>query len=267
MTRSLACAALVLLGGCQTTEPAAEIRPRESAREIARRIEAAHGLERWLSKQAVAMDISVSFGGNEVLSGAMVYDYHDNLVRIDTDAGPSLVFDGRAAWVTPASAAAPSARFHLLTWSYFLAAPFKLQDPGSHLVPAGMLRNGGRDHPAATLTFEAGTGDTPDDWYVVYMDPETDRLAGLAYIVTYGDKSREEAEAEPHFIRYEHYVPVDGVLLSGHWVFYLWSEQEGSFGEPISEVNVSNLRFVTPDPDTFARPQDAREDALPGRGG
>ncbi len=117
MTRSLAFAALVLLGGCQTTEPAAQIRPQESARELARRIESAHGLERWLSMQAVAMDISVSFGGNDVLSGAMVYDYHDNLVRIAMDAGPSLVFDGRAAWVTPASEAVPMARFHLLTWS------------------------------------------------------------------------------------------------------------------------------------------------------
>lgn len=262
-----ACAALALCG-CATEEKTADVattRPDVSGGGLADRIDTAHNGEDWRSRQAVAADITVRFGARPALRGALVYDYHRNLVRIKTDDA-TLIFDGEKAWVSPASATVPMARFHLLTWPYFLAAPFKLNDPGSHLVPAGSLRMDGEWHDAATLTFSAGTGDSPDDWYLVYADPDTGRLAGMAYIVTYGGKSRQDAEEEPHFIVYEDYVDVDGVLLSTHWNFRLWSEDKGPFGDSIGAVTLSNVRFVETDWRDFQKPEDAKEDALPGVG-
>lgn len=257
-------AMLAAPGGCKSAEPAGPAAaPHESATVLAQRLEAAHDIKSWQSRQAVAADISVWFGGQERVRGSMVYDYHKNRSRIDMDDGTRLVFDGAAAWVSPASAAVPMARFHLLTWPYFLAAPFKIRDPGSHLSTSGMMTLFDQDHPTAMLTFGEGVGDSPDDWYVIYQDPVTDRLEGMAYIVTYGGKSRQEAEKEPHFIHYEDYVVVDDVVLSPHWTFFMWSEDKGAVGDPIGEVTLTNLHFVEPEPGFFVRPMDSKEDPLP----
>lgn len=183
--------------------------------------------------------------------------------RLDLADGTVAVFDGERAWVSPAGAEFPQARFHLLTWPYFLAAPFKLRDPGAHLEDLGTRPLDGAEHPAARLTFDPGVGDSPDDWYVVYRDPSSDRLAAMAYVVTYGGRSAEEAGAEPHAITYHDLQQVDGATLPTTWRMWHWSEEEGVHGDPIGEVVLTDLAFVTPPGDAFERPADAQEDPLP----
>jgi hypothetical protein len=101
--------------------------------------------------------------------------------------------------VAPASAKLERARFHLLTWPYFAALPMKLADPGAHLQLLGERSLRGKVYQAVRLTFDPGVGDTPEDWYVLYRDPSSGRLAAAAYIVTYG-KSATAASKEPHAI-------------------------------------------------------------------
>jgi hypothetical protein len=213
--------------------------------------------------QAVQADLDVSFGGASVLSGSMLYDPRTNRVRIDVADTALLFYDGERAWISPASVTVPRARFHLQTWPYFLAAPFKLQDPGTHLEPTGRHPLDGTPCETARLTFDPGVGDSPDDWYFVYEDPETGRLAAMGYIVTYGGVTVEEAEAEPHAIVYHDYVTIDGVTLSRRWLFHHWSEALGPYGDPIGEATLRNIRFVEPDERAFAVPAGVKEDRLP----
>ena len=251
-----------------TTQPAAKpntqpARERSApATAFAQRIERAHGMDAWQNKQALKTDLVVHFGGAELVNGTMIYDMHTSCVRMEMTNGTTLIFDGEKAWVSPSSAEAPMARFHLLTWPYFLAAPFKLRDPGTHLESSEILPI--QDTVTATrkLTFDEGVGDAPDDWYIIYPDLATNRLAVMAYIVSYG-KGVEEAEKEPHAIVYHDYETIDGVTLSTRWMFHHWSAEEGAHGEPIGEVHVSNVTFVDVDETTFAKPDDAREDKLP----
>lgn len=262
--------ALFMAAGCETTTmtPAAGPTSRPAVAAIpagmgvARRIEAAHGKDAWTEKQAVACDIMVNYGGAKMLAGSMTYETGRGRVRIVTDGGATLVFDGERAWVSPSAAQVPMIRFQLLTWPYFLAAPFKLRDPGTYLAPHGRRPLDGVTHVTALLTFDAGTGDSPDDWYVIYQDPATDRLAAVAYIVTYGT-TVDEAQKEPHALVYEDYRTIDGVALATRWVMYNWSLSEGAHGEPLGDVTLTNIRFVEPDERAFERPVDAREDPLP----
>ena len=243
------------LAGCEET-------PRPATAKLAQRIAEAHGMKAWQAKRAVAAEITAYFGGQEMISGSMVYDHHQGRVRMETGAGAVLVFDGATAWVSPASATVPMARFQLLTWPYFLAAPFKLQDPGSHLAETEPLALDGRTHETARLTFDPGVGESPDDWYILYADPDTHRLAAMAYIVTYG-ATLEKAEEEPHSIVYHDFVVVDGVTLPARWTFHHWSAEQGPHGDPIGRVELANLRFVEPDDAAFARPAGAKEEPLP----
>ncbi len=104
--------------------------------------------------------------------------------------------------------------------------------------------------------------DSPDYWYLLYSDRDTERLVAMAYIVTYGTPV-EDAERDPHAIVYDDFVRVGGVVLSRRWRFYPWSAEGGPGGDLIGEVILSNVRFVKADEARFDRPADSREDPAP----
>ena len=223
---------------------------------LAKSIETAQGRAIWDAQQVVKFDLVVNFGGATRLDGTFWFAPHANLYRYEGKDGTVMVFDGAHAWLTPAdSPMLPQARFHLLTWPYFLAVPFKLRDPGSHLNTW--------DKPnTAKLTFGEGVGDAPDDWYIVYQDSATHYLKAMAYIVTYGNKSADEAE--PHAIVYDDFQTVDGVTLPMRWTFTNWTPQDGPTAEQRGDATLSNVSFVPMDAVSFTKPDGAAESELPG---
>lgn len=264
MHRALAVSLFVftLSASAQTTAPATQ---PVSTDQLAQRIEQAHGIDALRDQPAVQGDLVVEFGGNRMLDGVMTFTPNGGQVRIEDRKGPVMVFDGRKAWIAPADSEFKQARFHLLTWPYFALAPFKLRDPGANLTDPGPMKLNERDVPALKLTFGPGVGDTPDDWYILYPEPETDRLKAVAYIVTYGTPL-SEAEKQPHAVVYDDFVNVEGVTFPQTWGFYNWSADPGPHGEPIGRASFNNIRFVTPEAQTFQKPEGAREDVLPEPG-
>jgi len=230
-------------------------------------IEQAHGRDAWYSHTAVEADFVVNFQGSEMLRGTMLFDPSVGKSRIELADGTLLVFDGEQAYVSPAATELPMARFHLLTWPYFLAAPFKLSDPGSHVESVEpMPLDGEHAYPAARMTFDAGTGDSPDDWYILYRDPGNDHLLAMAYIVTYGavtPEAMEKAESEPHAIHFHDFASIAGVTLATGWTLHPWSKEQGLADEMLGDVQLHNIRFVEPVSDAFTRPADARVDPQP----
>ena len=235
-----------------------------AGKAFAQTIEKAHHADVWRAHQAIEADITVDFGGQRALEGTMLTTIDGGQVRIELTDGSVLLWDGKTAWTTPVDSAFQGTRFHVLTWPYFLLAPLKLQDPGSFLEVVGDLPlEGKKMAPAARLTFGAGVGDTPDDWYVAYQDPKTQQLAAMAYIVTFG-KSVDAAEKEPHAITYGEFTEVDGAVIPLRWGFWNWSEEQGIHGEQLGEVVLRRARFVTPEADAFTPEGKAREEMAPG---
>eukprot|EP00903_Cladosiphon_okamuranus_P000645 g643.t1 len=76
------------------------------------------------------------------------------------------------------------------------------------------------------LSFEPGTGDAPDDWYVLYADPDSKLLQVAAYIVTAG-KDKAEAEKDPHAIEYLNYQNTGGIPIATEWKFWGWQADQG----------------------------------------
>ena len=102
------------------------------------------------------------------------------------DEAVSFGWAGTEAWVQPAGADLPTnARFWSLTPYYFVGIPFVLADPGvrHEMAPADTVE--GRHVDVVRVTFEPGTGDAPDDYYDLLLDPETDRVRGVRYVVSY----------------------------------------------------------------------------------
>jgi len=238
-----------------TAEPA-------DAAAFATSVETAHGKAAWRAAKALQARLSLTFGDRPALVGTILFRTNLAASRIELEDGTVAVFDGASAWVAPASSKLERARFHLLTWPYFAALPMKLRDPGSHVQVLGERSLRGKTYQAARLTFDPGVGDTPEDWYVLYRDPSSGRLAAAAYIVTYG-KSTTVASKEPHAITYEDYVPVGGAQVATTWTFWHWGEKDGITRQLIGSGKLSDPKVIEPAADAFARPADAREDKLP----
>ena len=258
---SLAIAVGIVLASIQPTR--ADKTDTGFAAGFAGPIEAAHGLAAWRSHKAIQADFDVEFDGKPALACTMLLDISDGRVRMELADGTLLVFDGHSAWVSPAQSAMEQARFHLLTWTYFMASPMKLRDPGSHLAPLDPMPLHGQHIPAAKLTFDAGVGDSPDDWYILYRNPASQRLAALAYIVTYGGVPAEDAEKEVRAITYDDFQVAGGVMLATRWSFWMWNAQEGTHGPPLGQARLTNIKFINPQPDAFKKPADARLDGPP----
>lgn len=252
----------ILMAGMITTPSIGVEKPEPPAtgEAYAQVIESAHGLTAWRAQKAVQAQFKIEFGGQTLLEGTMLFDTPVGKARMELEDGTLMVFDGQDAWVSPSDSPLKDARFHLLTWPYFLAAPMKLRDPGSHLAVLGPMPQGGRQLPAAKLTFDAGIGDSPDDWYILYRDVE--HLVAMAYIVTYG-KDKEEAEKEPHAITFKDFETIDGVTFSTHWQFWHWNPEQGTHGEPMGHAQITDIQFVEPALQDFQKPTDAKRDVVP----
>ncbi|MEM6854550.1 MAG: hypothetical protein AAF593_09095 [Planctomycetota bacterium] len=229
-------------------------------------IEDAHAGSTYNAQQAVQADFVADFGPMH-LDGTMWFTPSMGRVRLELEGGIIIVYDGQTAWLSPADAAVPGppARFHVLTWPYFVAVPYKLDDPGTAHADAGAhpIRSADEVLPGTKITFGEGVGDTPDDWYMAFADPDTGYLTALSYIVTYG-VAAEEANKQASIVLYDDFVDVDGVPFATTWTFHYWTPGEGLVGEPKGNAKLSNIAFVDELPaDAFVKPEGAVEAKAP----
>jgi len=217
-------------------------------------IENAYNKDVFLSNSAIELDMVISFGGNERLNGKMTYLTNSTKGKIELKDGTFIYFDGEKVFHSPNLINDKAARFDAYTWMYFLLFPTKLSDQGTIWSNVEVSKLNNKTYNTQRLTFEAHTGDAPDDWYIVYSDPKTNMIDYAAYIVTV-NKSTEAAESDPHAIGYSNYKMIDGVPIAHNWEFYEWSKDAG-LGKVIGNTTINNVKFVTPTADTFSIPAD-----------
>ncbi len=223
---------------------------------FAQSIENAHNKKAWNDQTAVAFDLSLKFGGNERLNAKITSLTNSSKIRIDKKDGAKLIYDGSEVYLCPESASDQGARFDMFTWQYFFAMPFKLTDPGTNWESLASKKQDDIEYPSGRLTFGENIGDAPDDWYVIYQDPETNLLHAAAYIVTFGSDV-EKANENPHAIVYSNYKTVDNIKIATHWDFHEWSENDG-IGKKLGEADLSNIVFFEAQPDLFAKPDKSK---------
>lgn len=235
-------------------------RAQDDGQSFVEEIQNAHGWESWPEGKLLQARVNVTFsGGLAPLKGKLIMTPDFATVRYEGEDGTLAIYDDGQAWGLE-GAEMNGAHFMLPTVSYFIGAPFKLDDPGAHVevLPEPLVMNG-QKFPAAKITFGENVGDAPDDWYIAYKNPDTGILEGLAYIVTYF-KPTEEAEKTPKIIIYGDYAPVPGseVLISRDWKFYPWTQDQGPRGEVVYQEQVSETEWLDYDPGLFDLPEGAK---------
>lgn len=130
-------------------------------------VEMAHKKEAFLSHQAVSFNLLLKFGGNERLNGKITLLTNSNKGLIELPDGNKIIYKGDSVFCSPELANQKGVRFDAYTWSYFFLFPYKLTDEGTlwNDYPAKKINDS--LFLSQKLTFKDGTGDAPDDWYVV----------------------------------------------------------------------------------------------------
>ncbi len=221
----------------------------EEEETFTQKTEKAHKKEKFASKEAIQFDFKLEFGGQDRMDAKFTILTNSTQGVIEYKNGAKIIFDNDKVFYSPDIPSEKSVRFDAFTWEYFFLFPYKLSDPGTIWSTYDNKEANNKDYITKKLTFESGTGDAPDDWYVVYADKATHLIEKAAYIVTaFGDK--EKAEKNPHAIQYLEYKEIEGIPISTKWIYWEWKEGEG-LTKNIGNATLTNIKFVTVNEDTF----------------
>lgn len=220
-------------------------------------VEEAHQRAAFLTKKAIQFDILLSFGGKERLNGTILVTTDSRQAVITYKNGEKLYYNEEKVYHAPTMENPKGARFNAYTWPYFALFPYKLSDPGTNWSAYEQTSLNEKEYLSQKLSFDAGTGDDPGDWYIVYADKETHLIDVAAYIVTAG-KTQAEAEEDPHAIQYKDYTMIEGIPIPQRWIFWEW-RKEGGLTKELGSAAISNIKFVETDEQAFVAPDNFTE--------
>jgi hypothetical protein len=225
--------AAVALGGCQKQESARETEtakietaadiPVDAPAVVADMIAAHGGLDAWRVAPAVSFEDEFAAPGSPASVSRVSVEQGSRRAHIEyPGANASAMWDGTNCWSRNWSFPFPP-RFIVLLNYYFLNLPWLTMDPGVKLAESGTAKilADPTEYVTVMMTFEAGTGDTPDDYYRLYIDPATKRLKACDYIVTYRALLPEGVASTPeHLLVFEEHQTVGGLVVPVKYTIY-----------------------------------------------
>lgn len=216
-------------------------------------LEAAHQKVIFTSYAAVQFHLILSFGGRELYNGTLSLASHSGEGLLENQDGEKIYFSGDKVYVSPDNEQFARSRSAAYTWPYFFMLPYKANDPGTQWSAYPNTELNGRNYLTQQLEFAQDTGDSADDWYILYADTTQHLLQVAAYIATGGQSTRAEAEQDPHAIEYLDYSIIEGMPIATHWKFWAWRKSEG-LTQQLGEATLSNITFLKEAGDLFAPP-------------
>ena len=182
------------------------------------------GLEAWRAAPTVRFTDEFRQGDSETGSPSVVtVEQGARRAYIDFPGTEmSMAWDGERAWSENWEHPAPP-RFYALLNYHFANLPWLVHDPGvvlSEFGP-GTLPGDPTEYLTVKITYETGTGDTPNDYYRLYVHPETHLLKATEYTVTYKALLPEGVEAmPPNRLVYDEFETVGGLVVPEHYTIY-----------------------------------------------
>ena len=224
-------------------------------------IAAGGGLERWFGSGDLVFRFNYAPKGRPATDTRQTIDVWSSRARHRVEgADVEFGWDGGKAWVNPPDAQlTTNARFWALTPYYFVGIPFVLADPGVvlEMLPAAQWE--GVTYDLVKASFEAGTGDAPQDYYVVYVDRATKRVRAIRYVVSYPGFRPDGGHGPEKLMTYEGDIEAAGLTFAARHRTFKLGESTGAFDTHVTDVTVSDLGFSAhTEPGFFEPPEGAR---------
>lgn len=171
------------------------------------------GLDKWNAMKTLTYTMP-SNGAEET----HITDLKSRAILIEND-NYQLGFDGDKLWIEQDSTVmdAQRATFYHNLMFYFYAMPFVLADDGITYTEVPALEMNDISYPGIKVSYMAGVGYSPDDEYILYLDPESHQMAWLGYTVTFGKDGKSDRYS---YIKYNKWQEVNGLLLPVELTWY-----------------------------------------------
>ena len=168
-------------------------------------------------------------------------------------------WDGERAWYAPPDWEPPyDVKFWALTPYYFVGMPFVLADPGLTLSYQGQDDIEGTLYDVVRVTF-GHVGISPDDFYVLYIEPKSHRLGALRYIVSYPKYFPEGGHSPEKLMTYDGAQRIGGILFAQRYRFYMWDPEKKTDTKKVTDATLDSVEFRPKTPETyFAIPTNAK---------
>lgn len=210
-------------------------------------IEAHGGLEQWFANGLLYFRWTYNMSDiGKVIDTSQTIDTWSSRARHQGHGdmeGATFGWDGKNAWVSPEDAKLSiPAGFWALTPYYFVGVPHVLADPGTiHEKLAEDFTLEGKSYAQVKVTYGTGVGESPEDYYIVLIDPETKLVKGVRYIVTSPlvMKGKEPVEK---LLTYEGWHRISGVFFPKSHLTYTMDGDK--VGEEMRSATVSDARFL-----------------------
>lgn len=238
----------ILAVGCDPNDGGVATLPKNEARELVMESIQAHGgAEKWYENGQLQFRWKYHMtdkGPQAVVDTVQTVDTSTldvvhHVVKKDIKFG----MNGGKYWIRPEGTEfAPPHQFWALTSFYFLGIPFVFNDENANFEKlAEPMSFEGKDHTQVKVTYSKEAGDSPDDYYVLLIDPETQLTKGAYYIVT-SKLVAADGPGPPKFISLDDLHEVNGVLLAGgHRTF---SMDAGKIGAQMRFTEVDGVKFL-----------------------
>ncbi|WP_420572565.1 DUF6503 family protein [Kordia sp.] len=251
---------LLFIVACNNTEKKAETpeNKKEESKVVTKKypknlqkvFDAHGGIDTWNKAQTLVYEMVKPDNTEKHIT-----DLHSRKTRLE-GKGFTIGYDGKDVWLAQKDSTAfrSNARFYHNLYFYFYAMPFVLGDDGITYEEEKSLSYDGVLYPGYKISYGENVGDSPEDNYFIYYNPETYKMEWLAYTVTYfnGKPSTKRG-----YIRYGDWQKINGVVLPKVLTWFT-TDEEGNVKEPRNSVEFSNVSLTekTMEASTYARPTD-----------
>lgn len=255
---------LIGLSSCQSTTSEQQTNDSPKAEEVTARsvlpkalergLQAHGGLDKW--EQMASLQFAMMKDDKKETHLTHLKNRKTRISHEDYTIG----FDGKEVWVSPNKAAfgKGSARFYHNLRFYFFGLPFLFADPGINYEELPPKEINGITYDAVKISYQAGVGDAPEDYYIAHFHPETHLMDVLLYTVTYYKGTTNENYKA---LMYE-WQEVNGLKVPKVMSGYKY--ENGELGDLRYETLLLDVEIkeAAPDEALFEMPEVAEIDSL-----
>lgn len=179
--------------------------PKEYPTQLQAIFTAHGGLNQWKKMNNLCFEMKGK-NGNETHTVSLP----DRKTKIESKDW-SIGYDGKGVWLLKHDLGYEgNPKFYHNLMFYFYAMPFIIADPGTNYAEVGATELDGKMYNGYKISYNDGIGDSSKDEYILYFDQKTNKMAWLAYTVTFMDKKKSD---DWHYIKYDKWQEVNGLQL------------------------------------------------------
>lgn len=211
----------------------------QNAEKIIGKMTKAHGgLDKWENAASISFKAHLEFlFGNmpEYFETVTVHplsrEAYVDFLEEGGEKRAEIAFDGKTAWAKGVRKGIENAPPRFTAWRnfYLFNLPWVVHDEGVNISTTKMtdVPDDLQKHLQVKMTFGEDIGDTPKDFYVLFINPETFLLDAATYNMTYASMLPPNSNSLPtSLLRFKSYTEKNGMkLLSAYEVYFKDSGQ------------------------------------------